>query len=148
MANAAQLRMAKRQKDAVKQNRQGWDSGNDGMGQGNDPDAQPWWNIFLGCCAGGRDDGLVESLPQNTKEMPKKKRKLKRHQKIQIKNLKKQKKKIVKKKRKKKKIVKAEETEEEGGRKMMLMQKKVERKMMLMQKKLVKRMMNKEIYTF
>ena len=101
-ANAAQLRMAKRQKDAVKQNRQGWDSGNDGMGQGNDPDAQPWWNIFLGCCAGGRDDGLVESLPQNTKEMPKKKRKLKRHQKIQIKNLKKQKKKIVKKQKRKK----------------------------------------------
>eukprot|EP00942_MAST-04A_sp_MAST-4A-sp1_P007256 g7256.t1 len=59
-ANAAQLRMAKRQKDAVKQNRQGWDSGNDGMGQGNDPDAQPWWNIFLGCCAGGRDDGLKD----------------------------------------------------------------------------------------
>ena len=68
-ANAAQLRMAKRKKDAVKQNRQGWDSGNDGMGQGNDPDAQPWWNIFLGCCAGGRDDGLVDSAPQNTKEL-------------------------------------------------------------------------------
>ena len=67
-ANAAQLRMAKRKKDAVKQKRQGWDSGNDAMGTGNDPDAQPWWNIFLGCCAGGRDEGLVE---QNMKEIPK-----------------------------------------------------------------------------
>ena len=69
-ANAAQLRMAKRQKDAVKQKRQGWDSGNDAMGHGNDPDAQPWWNIFLGCCAGGRDDGLID--PVNMKEAPKK----------------------------------------------------------------------------
>ena len=68
-ANAAQLRMAKRQKDAVKQKRQGWDSGNDAMGHGNDPDAQPWWNIFLGCCAGGRDDGLIDSV--NIKEAPK-----------------------------------------------------------------------------
>ncbi len=107
-ANAAQLRMAKRQKDAVKQNRQGWDSGNDGMGQGNDPDAQPWWNIFLGCCAGGRDDGLVESLPQNTKEMPKKKEKVKEAPKNTDKKSEETEEENSK---------KAEETEEEGGKK-------------------------------
>ena len=118
-ANAAQLRMAKRQKDAVKQNRQGWDSGNDGMGQGNDPDAQPWWNIFLGCCAGGRDDGLVESLPQNTKEMPKKKEKVKQAPKNTDKKSEETEEENSKKAEEKEKenSKKAEETEEEGGKK-------------------------------